>query len=563
MVKPTPQDSNEDNQNPQTETNQTIGNSFFEIETHSQEFLNSLESEIANNQNLSQTSQKHLLQEVHSSMQTTIHDISIEINQSGEIQTETQEFIYICEQMHQRYDGLSTRTINIAMGQYIARYEPSRYRQISSYLSTLQIDTSQMLVSALRSSRRRNLNNIAIELISSHQEIPAQYIPEIQEQTLNIIQSTPEVLTHDISHIFEGNEDMLIENLETKELFSTSLNLFLNLKIIECIIEKKLEQINNIEDPKKIIQEINIIETYNHELANLIAEKICTTKSNILETYISKQLNKQETDFKPEILYLVASYCNNFPQFIFDSLNFSLTENLHINIELLDYFLSKMFKERNFLTCAFFIQNLKYLDENSKILETFLNNIYIENFHSLTLFHNLSKDHKIISLNILLKSYKKSSKNIFLYQIKLILESFSTTRSLNQKEEGEIIEILQKFPELTNLFKNETKNIIKKGFYLLPLYIPKIEKQTAEKYSFIINQIQIDKLDLPSKLTIEKLPTNYFSTSVKYLGNLKNKLQFSTQKMESIVNYLKKLQKVKDPDTNFEGYEDEISQIYN
>ena len=563
MVKPTPQDSNEDNQNPQTETNQTIGNSFFEIETHSQEFLNSLESEIANNQNLSQTSQKHLLQEVHSSMQTTIHDISIEINQSGEIQTETQEFIYICEQMHQRYDGLSTRTINIAMGQYIARYEPSRYRQISSYLSTLQIDTSQMLVSALRSSRRRNLNNIAIELISSHQEIPAQYIPEIQEQTLNIIQSTPEVLTHDISHIFEGNEDMLIENLETKELFSTSLNLFLNLKIIECIIEKKLEQINNIEDPKKIIQEINIIETYNHELANLIAEKICTTKSNILETYISKQLNKQETDFKPEILYLVASYCNNFPQFIFDSLNFSLTENLHINIELLDYFLSKMFKERNFLTCAFFIQNLKYLDENSKILEIFLNNIYIENFHSLTLFHNLSKDHKIISLNILLKSYKKSSKNIFLYQIKLILESFSTTRSLNQKEEGEIIEILQKFPELTNLFKNETKNIIKKGFYLLPLYIPKIEKQTAEKYSFIINQIQIDKLDLPSKLTIEKLPTNYFSTSVKYLGNLKNKLQFSTQKMESIVNYLKKLQKVKDPDTNFEGYEDEISQIYN
>jgi len=563
MVEPNPRDSNENNQNQRTETNQVIGNSFFEIETHSQEFLNSLESEIANSQNLSQNSQKELLQEVHSSMQTTIHNISTEINQSGEIQTETQEFIYICEQMHQRYDGLSRRTIHIAMGQYIARYEPSRYGQVSSYLSSLQINTSQMLVSALRSSRRRNLNNIAIELISSHQEIQYQYIPEIQEQTINIIQSSPEVLTHDISHIFEGNEDLLLENLETKELFSTSLNLFLNLKIIESIMEKKLEQLNKIEDPKQIIQEISIIETYNRELALIIAEKICSTKSNILETYISKQINKQETDFKPEILYLVANNCNNYPQFIFKRLNFSLDENLHINIELLDYFLSKMFKERNFLTCEFFIKNLKYLDENSKILETFLNNIYIENFHSLTLFHDLSKDHKIISLNILLKSYKKSSKNIFLYQIKLILESFATTRSLSQKEEDEIIEILQKFPELTNLFKNETKNLIKKGFYLLPLHIIKIEKATAEKYSFIINQIQIEKLDIPSKLTIEKLPTNYFRTSVEYLGNFKNKLQLSTKKMESIVNYLKKVQKVKDPSTNFEGYEDEISQIYN
>ena len=349
MVEPNPRDNKENSKNYQSESNQVIGNSFFEIETHSQEFLSSLESEIANNQYLSQNSQKQLLQEVHSSMQTTIHNISIEINQSGEIQTETQEFIYICEQMHQRYDGLSTRTINIAMGQYIARHEPSRYRQVSSYLSNLQIDTSQMLVSALRSSRRRNLNNVAIELISSHQEIPEQYLPEIQEQTINIIQNTPEVLTHDISHIFEGNEDLLLENLETKQLFSTSLNLFLNLKIIECIIEKKLEQLNKIEDPKQIIQEISVIENFNEELALILAERICETKSNILEEYISKQINKQQTDFNPEVLYLVASFCRNYPQFIFERLNFSLNENLHINIEVLDYFLSKMFKERNFL----------------------------------------------------------------------------------------------------------------------------------------------------------------------------------------------------------------------
>ncbi|MBT5346632.1 hypothetical protein HOJ01_03010 [bacterium] len=563
MVEPNPRDNKENSKNYQSESNQVIGNSFFEIETHSQEFLSSLESEIANNQYLSQNSQKQLLQEVHSSMQTTIHNISIEINQSGEIQTETQEFIYICEQMHQRYDGLSTRTINIAMGQYIARHEPSRYRQVSSYLSNLQIDTSQMLVSALRSSRRRNLNNVAIELISSHQEIPEQYLPEIQEQTINIIQNTPEVLTHDISHIFEGNEDLLLENLETKQLFSTSLNLFLNLKIIECIIEKKLEQLNKIEDPKQIIQEISVIENFNEELALILAERICETKSNILEEYISKQINKQQTDFNPEVLYLVASFCRNYPQFIFERLNFSLNENLHINIEVLDYFLSKMFKERNFLTCEFFIQNLKYLDQNSKTQETFLKNIYIESFHSLTLFHDLPKEHKVISLNILLKSYKKSSKNIFLYQIKLITESFTTTRPLTQKEEKEIIEILQQFPELTNLFKNETKNLIKKGFYLIPLNIIKIEKPTAEKYSFLINQIQIEKLDTPSNLTIEKLPTDYFSASVEYLGNLKNKLQLSTQKMESIVSYLKKVQKIKDPNTNFEGYEDEISQIYN
>ena len=563
MVEPNPRDNKENSKNYQSESNQVIGNSFFEIETHSQEFLSSLESEIANNQYLSQNSQKQLLQEVHSSMQTTIHNISIEINQSGEIQTETQEFIYICEQMHQRYDGLSTRTINIAMGQYIARHEPSRYRQVSSYLSNLQIDTSQMLVSALRSSRRRNLNNVAIELISSHQEIPEQYLPEIQEQTINIIQNTPEVLTHDISHIFEGNEDLLLENLETKQLFSTSLNLFLNLKIIECIIEKKLEQLNKIEDPKQIIQEISVIENFNEELALILAERICETKSNILEEYISKQINKQQTDFNPEVLYLVASFCRNYPQFIFERLNFSLNENLHINIEVLDYFLSKMFKERNFLTCEFFIQNLKYLDQNSKTQETFLKNIYIESFHSLTLFHDLPKEHKVISLNILLKSYKKSSKNIFLYQIKLITESFTTTRPLTQKEEKEIIEILQQFPELTNLFKNETKNLIKKGFYLIPLNIIKIEKPTAEKYSFLINKIQIEKLDTPSNLTIEKLPTDYFSASVEYLGNLKNKLQLSTQKMESIVSYLKKVQKIKDPNTNFEGYEDEISQIYN
>jgi len=567
MVNPNPQGNEQETRSStQTESQQShsrIGTSFFEIENHSQELISSFESEISNNQNLSQKAQRELLEEVNTSMLTTITRISHEINQSGEILNERQEFIYICEQMHRRYDGISTQTISIALGQYIAINEPSRYQQVSEYLETQQIDTSRMLISAIRSSRRRNLDNIAIDLISLNHEIPEQYIPEIQEQTLEIIQTNPEALRRDISHIFEGNEDLLVDNLDTSELFSVNLNLFLNLRIIETIIEKKLKQLQESTDPKHIIEEINIINNCNNELASLVAERITETKSDILEQYISRQFRKANPEHSAEILYLVSRFCNHFPKFIFDELAFLLNDNIDINHDLLDYFLKYLFQEKNFDSCNFFIENLQAMDEESETFEIFIKNIYIENFHSLALFHNLSRNHKLISLKILLKSYNKSQKNIFLYQVKLILESYATSTPYNQQESREIIELISEFPDLTSLMKNEIKNILVKGFYLIPLNVISIEKSAASKYAFLINQINIISLNVPSLVARNQLPTDYIKVCMDNLGNFKNKFQLSTEKMLQLVEYLKKIQIEIDPDTDFSIYEDEISQIYN
>ena len=556
MVNPNPQQNNDSNQT-------AISTSFFEIESHSQEILSNIEIEISGNQSLSTNAQRELLEEIHGSMRQTLITISIELDENQNISNETQEFDYICSRLQQKHHLIPQQTITIALGQYIASQEPSRFRQISTYLKSQQIDTSRMLISAIRASRRQNHDNLAIELISSETDLPESYRHEIQNQTLGIIKSNPQALNHDISHIFEGNENLLVENLRTEELFSTSLNLFLNLRIIECILEKTLEKLNKSNDPEFIINEIKTINNFNEDLANVICEKICISKSDILEEYIEKEFQKDQSTFSPDILFKVSSYCKNYPNFIFDKLEFLINENININQILLNYFIKHLFINQNFLSCNFFIDNLENIQNKNQIFEIFLNNIYIENFHSLALFHNLSKTNKPISIKILLKSYEKSQKNIFLYQIRLILDSFDNNNPLTQKDKKDIINILKSHPKLAFKMKSEIKSIIKKGFFILPNNIQNISKESAEHYSIIIKQLDFNSMGLPHKNSLKILETDYFKNCMENLVNFKNKFQLSTEKMLDIISYLKRIQTLISPKTDFSVYDDEISKIRN
>ena len=556
MVNPNPQNNKESNKT-------AISTSFFEIETHSQEILHNIESEISGSQNLSINAQRALLEQIHGSMKQTLYTISSELNQNQNIYNEIQEFDYICSRLQQKHHLIPQQTITIALGQYIASQEPSRFRQISTYLKSQQINTSGMLISAIRASRRQRHDNIAIELISAETDIPESYMSEIQNQTINIIKSNPQALNHDISHVFEGNESLLVENLKTEELFSTSLNMFLNLRIIDCIIEKTLEKLNAANEPEYIINEIKIINHFNEDLASIICERICITKSDILEEYISKEFQKNENKFSPTILFKITKYCKNYPNFIFNKLEFLLNENININLSLLNYFLENLFIERNFSSCKFFIENLENIQNKNKTFETFLKNIYIENFHSLALFHNLTQTNKKISINILLKSYEKSQKNIFIYQIKLILDSFNNNNPLTQKDAKDIIDILKEFPSLAIKMKSEIKNIITKGFFIIPNKIQNLSKESAENYSIMIKQIDFKALNLPHKNSFKILETNYFKNCMENLVNFKNKFQLSNDKMLDIINYLKKIQTSIDPNTDFSIYTDEISKIKN
>lgn len=565
MADKDPQISQEsqDSQESETQNPSTIGSSYLEIQGHGREISAILRQEIQQNQLLNQEMREQLLKRIESNLEHALRDITIQIQQTTIPLTEIQEFEYICLEMTSRYHGLDQVIITSALGHYIARKEPQRYLKLNSYLSTQEIDTSHMHMSAIRAARSDSqMHDTAFQLISAYQNIPHEYRPEIQDHAIDIIKHSPLAINADISHIFHGDEHLLLENLQTEELYSGPLTKFLNLSLIQNLIDKQVESLEKENDPHLIIEKITIIHKHNPDFAEYIMQKISNQKSVLLEPYIAKQFNLNQSHHPAKILFFIAKNCINYPTFIFDKLHETLNDELNTNLELMNYFIHDMFISLNFLTCEFFINNLSKINQNPDIYKIFIDNIYIDNFNSLSLFSNLTSTQKVLSLHILLKSYQKHEKEIFLHQINMILASYNQTSPYSQQERDEVIEILNNFPEISELFLEQTKNIIKKAFYIIPPNIETLQKSSAEKYTVIINQINIENLAIPSQNTIQSLPTNYFQKSVETIGNFKHKFNLSTQKMQEIVEYLKKIQHKKNPDTNFDGYQDEIQKIY-